>query len=259
MLTFTLRCAIRQNPIIQLSSSLTSSFSTKTSEQKGFFKRLFDDGVKKERQTELNAELEGGVFPQFKEYRKTSGKLFRADEKLIGRSVAPVFPTIKAKNLLGEQVAIPPLDGKTYLIGLAYNQHSLTTFETWKSSYLETFGSTAPFIECTITESSFLSMFSSSVSTSLKNVVAKEHHHCHVPIFDRDDNNRLKESLIIKNTLPLYVFLVDQSYVRWRGTGEADEEELEWMNKCAKQLNEPGRKEIDDRIPKWQQIGTDHK
>jgi len=235
-------------------------FSTNaTDKPKGFFSRLFDDTAKKERQKELNAELEDGVFPQFKEYRKTSGKLFRADDQLIGRAVAPIFPTLTAHNLRGEQVALPPLDGPACLIGLAYNQHALTTFETWKQSYLEAHGTSAPLIECTITESSFLSMFNSTVTTSLKKTVAPEYHHCHIPIFDQGDNASLKESLFITNTIPLYVFLVDRSYVRWRGTGEPEEDELESMNACATELNDPSRKEIDDGTPKWKQVGSDNK
>ena len=253
------RCTRPISSTIRTTSSSSDTSDTSTTKPKGFFKRLFDDTAKKERQKQLNAELEDGVFPQFKEFRKTSGKLFRADEELIGRAVAPLFPTIQVQNLLGEQTAVPPLHGKACLVGIAYNQSALVSFEAWRTAYLNCFGKEAPLLECTITESSFLSMFSSSVTTSLKNTVPEEHHRCHVPIFDQADNARLKKSLLITNTLPLYVFLVSNSIVRWRGTGVAEEEELEWMNKCAAELNEPGRDAIDSSIPRWQQVGTNNK
>jgi hypothetical protein len=237
-----------------LSPTLCRSLST---EEKGFFRRLYDsatsDAAKKERQKQLNAELEDGVFPQFKEFRKTSGKLFRADNELISRGAAPIFPATTADTLAGEQVSVPPSGDTVCLVGLAYNQHALKTFETWRSAYLESLGMDAPMLELTITESSFLSMFSSSVNTSLKNTVDEDLHRNHVPIFDLDYNQRLKDSLLITNTIPLYVFLVENSYVRWRGTGEADSSEIESMIRCARQLNDG---ESEPEQPKWQSVGT---
>lgn len=243
------------NRLAYFSSTTSTTFSTKP----GFFKRLYEaatsDAKKKERQQQLNSELEDGVFPQFKEYRKTSGKLFRADDELISRGVAPIFPTITETAVSGDQVSVPPADSAPCLIGVAYNKHALVTFEQWRTAYLEALGNNALMYELTITESSVLGMFASSVTSSLKSTVPAEFHHRHVPIFDANYNEKMKESLMISNTIPLYVFLVENSYVRWRGTGTAEDEELESMIKCARQLTET----IGSEKPKWQQVGTNSK
>ena len=237
-------------------------------EELGFFKKLYQnynnrvatsEKAKKERQTQLNSEILGGTFPQFNEYHKTSGKLFRADDKLIGRDVSQIFPSITATALSGDSIAVPPSDGSVCLVGIAYNQLALKNFELWKTTYQQALGKEASLLQLTITENSLLNMFESSVTTSLKNTVDVELHGNHVPIFDQEYNVKMKDALRITNTIPVYVFLVENSNVRWRGTGEADEDELKDMIKCAEQLNNQMGSVESSSIPRWKQVGMENK
>ncbi len=227
----------------------------------GFFSRgVFDDAAKRDRQHRLNAELEGGVFPQFKEFRKTDGKLFQADPELIPASAAPRFPRIEGETLAGNRepgvLARATTDGGfgACLVGVAYNELALQTFEEWREAYRARLGADAPVFEISVTDKWLLRMFSGSVVSSLKKRVDAGMHDSHLALFDAKQEEQLRTGLSISNTMPGYAFLTDWSgLVRWRGTGPPSESEIESLVSCAGQLRESMP---DDRTPRWQQVGS---
>ena len=223
--------------------------------------KAFDEDAKKERQEGLNKELDAGVIPEFKEWHNAKGKLFLAPEEPIMAGTALCFPRLIGTSLAGTEVNLlaAATDRRAFatLVGVAYNSMALGHIRVWRKHFQEQFGNSAPVFDITVTEHWLLRMFKPFVVRSLKRSVPEAFHASHIAIFDAEQNTTLSESLEITNTLPAYVYLVDRAgLIRWRGTGDPLDEEIQSLLKCAGQLQNDAEGVDGMSLPAYMSVGS---
>ncbi|KAL2612365.1 hypothetical protein R1flu_024057 [Riccia fluitans] len=198
----------------------------------------------------LADELNRGYFDDFKELKRTGGKVALARQNLLPAIGAVQFPKLTAYDTQGRAVVLPInyVEGsdksqtgalkKGTLVCLAFRASAQSMIDSWTKLFLTSFHSSqsVELLQVSVVDSWFLSLrpvrslLLKSMSSSVLSTGSQPPERT---LYAFGDSYYFRKELGIPNMLSGYVFLVDtKGRVRWCASGFATAEELASMISC---------------------------
>lgn len=217
---------------------------------------LMDKFYKKTGNTRtLPVELALGYFWMIEDLRKCANKPTLSNPKLISAATAQAFPTLTTngiiKTLTGDAVELPAFflrknrsqdeTAQSTLVAVSCRDYGFQHTKTWTTPFRQAFDKHEERVEVVhlhLTEGWFTSTFllQSLIQRTIKNNTPTEDHETTLLCFGKDLED-FRDSLRIHNVMTGYVFLLDGlGRVRFAGSGEASEEEVQRVIQFANQL-----------------------
>lgn len=179
---------------------------------------------------------------------KRAGRAFDADKKLINRSEAEFFPTVKGTKLDGTSISVPgDVNASAKLVIFSFKHYGFTLLRSWldpfTARYPEALGEFTngdkakgmAVAEICFIEYGFLSMAKTVFASNIKKSIPDSQ--IHNTILSFGGVTDFAAQLLLPNKYTGYAYLLDKNdKIRWRGSGQATDEEVETLLKCAKQL-----------------------
>uniref|UniRef100_A0A7S1BRD1 Mitochondrial ATPase complex subunit ATP10 n=1 Tax=Corethron hystrix TaxID=216773 RepID=A0A7S1BRD1_9STRA len=219
-------------------------------------------GVMKEKRV----DLEYGHFWMMKDIRDCNSKPLLSNPQLISSSEALPFPSLYncttlsgVTNLSLTDRLRSPSSGSygCTLVAISFKQYGFEMLPSWIGPFERVFNeenenlsqrrkkhrrsaiSVRPnIVQIAISEGGILRLLSSIVTNSMRrNVPQHLHDNTLLHFGDGEDVGILRDVLRMHNDLPGYVVLVDgKGRVRWMGSGLPEEEEIDILVGCARNL-----------------------
>ncbi len=177
---------------------------------------------------------------------KYQGRAFDADKELININSTNTFPTIKGSTLNGKDIIFPNDDkvssSDATLVVFSFKHYGFSLVRTWIDPYIKYFqpnikNNKIKVIELCFVEYSFMSWASKIFANNLKSEINEDQHNNTILVFGNLSN--FASQLLLPSKYIGYCYLLDKNNrVRWRGCGNAKEEELNALYKCSLQLLE---------------------
>ncbi|RYY86176.1 hypothetical protein EON63_06170 [archaeon] len=201
-----------------------------------------------------------------------NGRAFDADLQLLDRVRTITFPSVPCTSLLNKQALMPhDSSGDVKLLVLSFKHYGFTVARSWLDPYMSTYHkkqSSSPTsssheakkfaaIELCFFEHRFLSFAKGYVGSGVKKLVPVQHHdstflsfgnnlvrYSHIAITHMFSYSiicvllqELGTKLLIPNFCTGYAYLLDkQNRIRWRGSGQAEPEEVKRMIELSREL-----------------------
>eukprot|EP00850_Spirogloea_muscicola_P003845 SM000016S01833 [mRNA] locus=s16:90912:93638:+ [translate_table: standard] len=237
---------------------------------------VFSKEAKMKEREKLQDELNRGYFDDFKELRKTGGKLHATPTAPVPATTARLFPSLSVFRGDGVPVAIPTSGSSgpaVTLVCLSFRANSQEMVSSWLVPFAartKTPGN-AECYEVSVIESPVLSLpfvrplllrsmrrpqrCSTAVSQvqQLPEAAARGQEASSSPlvadatvrpelVYFFGDTWQLRKDLDIKNRLTGHAFLVDAEHrLRWRATGMATADEVQLLHQCAEEISKERR------------------
>eukprot|EP00850_Spirogloea_muscicola_P014294 SM000101S09292 [mRNA] locus=s101:502667:505453:+ [translate_table: standard] len=231
----------------------------------------------------MQDELNRGYFDDFKELRKTRGKLHTTPTAPVPATTARLFPSLSVFRGDGVPVAIPTSSSSgpaVTLVCLSFRANSQEMVSSWLvpfAAQTRTPGD-AECYEVSVIESPVLSLpfvrplllrsmrrpqrRSTAVSQDqqLPEAAARgQEASSSQPVADTTvqpqvvylfgDTWQLRKDLDIKNRLTGHAFLVDAEHrLRWRATGMATADEVQLLHQCAEEISKEHRSKTSPKL-----------
>jgi ATPase complex subunit ATP10 len=174
-----------------------------------------------------------GYFDDFRSFRDSGGKMFRATERLIASAAAPAFPPMApAAAPSGAAAPFPPLAGDAAtpaacLVGVAFRAGAEEMLEAWAAPFAARFAAAAPpgaaaLAELSLVESAVMALwpFRGMLARAAPPAALARRALPTARLFHFGDAEPAARALGLTNRLTAYVFLLDGAgRVRWRGSG----------------------------------------
>eukprot|EP00850_Spirogloea_muscicola_P014798 SM000108S14242 [mRNA] locus=s108:432425:435171:- [translate_table: standard] len=228
-------------------------------------------------------ELNRGYFDDFKELRKTHGKLHATPMAPVPATTARLFPSLSVFRGDGVPVAIPTSSSSgpaVTLVCLSFRANSQEMVSSWLVPFAARTRNPgdAEYYEVSVIESPVLSLpfirplllrsmrrpqrRSTAVSQDqqLPQAAARgQEASSSQPVADTTvqpqvvylfgDTWQLRKDLDIKNRLTGHIFLVDAEHrLRWRATGMATADELQLLHQCAEEISKERRSKTSPKL-----------
>ncbi|KAL3700332.1 hypothetical protein R1sor_018354 [Riccia sorocarpa] len=217
---------------------------------------IFSKEAREKERARLADELNRGYFDDFKELKKTGGKVASASQNLLPAVGAVQFPKLTTYDTRGGTVILPISDaavsatGQTSgpkqatLVCLAFRASAQSMIESWTTLFRTSFHSSqnVELFHVSVVDSWFLSLRpvkSILLRTMRSPVLSTGSEPPGKALYSFGDSYYFRKQLGIPNVLSGYVFLLDKKgRVRWRASGFATSEELASMISCIERLLE---------------------
>ncbi|KAG0556504.1 hypothetical protein KC19_11G058900 [Ceratodon purpureus] len=204
---------------------------------------VFNKEARAKEKARLQDELNRGYFDDFREMKKTGGKIALASTSLTPVAGSPRFPSLDVHIPKGAALTLPLEDCSAALVCVAFRASAQPMVVSWSAPFAQKFaGSTSVKVfEVSVIESSLLSIW--PIKPLLLRTVrgaqgtndANELERTVVYAFG--DTYDFRKVLGVPNLLSGYAFLLDRKgRVRWRASGMASSEELDSMALCTSRL-----------------------
>jgi mitochondrial ATPase complex subunit ATP10 len=190
--------------------------------------------------------MQRGYFDDFREFRDTKGKVFRATERLLPASHAPQFPSISVADSRGNEFTFP-VDAATAtatpavrLIVAAFRAGAQNMVEAWATGFSKAFSNhaQAALVELALIEQPIMGLWPFRKAIMAAGTGSQDKYGMpaqYLYYFGGTDD--IRAVLGMKNRLTGYAYLLDRAgAVRWRGSGAPDDAELNSMLQCSRQL-----------------------
>ncbi len=209
---------------------------------------VFDDNIKFDKRKLLKKELKRGVgfVGDIRELRATGGKVFPASENLIDFMDAAKFPNIGNIQPLDE--LLPKRDFNsilrltTNLVLISFNSFGRSQVQEWGNVFKHE-NPGIKLVEISASDNWGARMIEGWLRKSLRSTIDSSLHSTFFPIFQADEISKLCNGLDIENRLVSYAYLVDtHGFVRWRGTGAPNAQELDSLLRCGFELANDAKK-----------------
>ncbi|CAM6091090.1 unnamed protein product [Calypogeia fissa] len=225
-----------------------SAFSSGTLRHLNIFS-VFNKEAREKESARLKDELNRGYFDDFRELKKTGGKVAIASQNLVPVLAAGKFPSLTAFTKTGNCVSLPITENdnpsaRATVICTAFRASAQNMIESWTkplSAGLES-STSIELVEVSLVDSWFLSL--PPVKRLMLRIMRAPELEGELPIKKRlvyafGDTYFFRKQLGIPNVLAGYLFLVDKKgRIRWRASGMASPEELSSMFFCIRRLLE---------------------
>jgi ATPase complex subunit ATP10 len=205
---------------------------------------VFNKEARAKEKARLQDELNRGYFDDFREMKRTGGKVAPASASLSPIAGSPRFSPLEVCIPKGATLTLPLDDalGPT-LVCVAFRASAQPMVLSWSAPFAQKFaGSTLiKVFEVSVIESSLLSIWpikplllhTMRGSQQTHDANALERH----VVYAFGDAYEFRKVLGVPNLLSGYVFLLDRKgRVRWRASGMATEQELDSMAMCTSRL-----------------------
>lgn len=207
---------------------------------------VFSKEARAKEKARLEDELNRGYFDDFRDMKRTGGKIAPASTSLAPVAASPLFPSLEVCIPKGRTLTLPVQDSNAALVCIAFRASAQPMVVSWSSPFAQRFGGatlcdSVKVFEVSVIESAVLSLWpikwlllrtmrGSESSDAVKELERKV-------VYAFGDTYEFRKVLRIPNLLSGYVFLVDRKgRVRWRASGMATKEELESMATCTTRL-----------------------
>lgn len=214
---------------------------------------VFSKEARAKEKARLQDELNRGYFDDWRELKKTGGKVAPASTSLTPIAGAPKFPFLEVHVPRGStSLSLPLDDGKhmgVTLICMAFRASAQSMVVSWSLPFAQKFAgskwhASIKVFEISLIESSVLSFW--PIRKLLLRTMRGANHGIkggeeleRKVMYAFGDTYFLRKTLGVPNLLSGYVFLLDKKgRVRWRASGMATEEELVSMVSCTSRLLE---------------------
>jgi len=193
--------------------------------------------------------------------RDTDGKPIISNNTLVKVEDAEMFPSLDDVSTLdGENVTLPEffvrgLDAATSctLVAISYKDYGYKLLPTWLDPFENEFSkkklrveveSRVSTVKLAVTEGGFIfRMLKGLITSEMKRNTPEDQHKSYLAYFGNADDFR--DNLRMHNTMTCYVVLLDGfGRVRWMGSGEAAEKEVEVLLELTNQLISPRKPDI---------------
>jgi ATPase complex subunit ATP10 len=204
--------------------------------------------------------MQRGYFDDFRDFRDTGGKVFRAPEGLIPSAAAPSFP--KSQMLLPDSSPIdfPFVRDADHgdipyltLTCIAFRAGAQDMVDTWKTVFEDAIAQNeglgkSAFVELALIESVVMASWpfrSMIMAQGLRNGTSRPplagnldaHRLSTRYLYHFGDATTFRSALQMTNRLTAYAYLLDaQGKVRWQGSGKPDKREKEVLTLCCTKL-----------------------
>lgn len=206
---------------------------------------VFNKEAREKEKERLRDELNRGYFDDFRDLKKSGGKVALASTNLTPIAGSPRFPLLEIHFPRGGPALTLPIENSNAtLICLAFRASAQAMVVSWSSPFAESFKGSSPSMnvfEVSVIESSVLSLW--PIKRLLLRIVQGSSQREGNDALERKvvyafgDTYEFRKVLGVPNLLSGYVFLVDRKgRVRWRASGMATKEELESMTSCTTRL-----------------------
>lgn len=173
---------------------------------------------------------------------KIKGRLYPADSWLlpVNNPMCVPFPTaVGLQTLTGETLTLQelcPTQSGVRLVTFSFKQYGHTLAESWAKPFLESeLALKVPVVSLCFVEYGFLSMMKGAFIKGLKSQTDESRWARTGFVFGGVMEFATK--LLLPNKFTGYAYLIDkEGMVRWRGIGLAQEEDLESLYRCTKDL-----------------------
>ena len=175
---------------------------------------------------------------------KYQGRAYNADKQLIDINNTNIFPTIKGSTLNGKEITFPNNDdiasNNVTLVVFSFKHYGFSLVRSWIDPYIKHFqpnikSNKIKVIELCFVEYSFMSWASKIFANNLKLEINEDQHNSTILVFGNLSN--FASQLLLPSKYIGYCYLLDKNNkIRWRGCGNAKEEELNVLYKCSLQL-----------------------
>jgi mitochondrial ATPase complex subunit ATP10 len=192
-------------------------------------------------------ELEHGYFWMMWDLEKTGKKPTISNETLISEKDAESFPVLTGLHTLNkERVDLPfyfveqadEKDVRCTLVAISFREYGHKLLSSWVKPFKQAFeGNPAVnVLNVQITERWTMKPLSGLLSSIIRgNTPAEEYDN--TLLYFGTDVDEFRDVLRMHNIMTSYVFLVDDlGHIRFAGSGEASEQEVERVVRFAKQL-----------------------
>jgi len=203
---------------------------------------VFNKEVREKEKERLRDELNRGYFDDFRDIKKSGGKIAQASTSLTPVAASPRFPPLEVHVPKGGPALTLPIENSNAtLICMAFRASAQPMVVSWSSPFAQNF-SVSPSInvfEVSVIESSVLSLW--PIKRLLLRIMRGSQKEGNAlerkVVYAFGDTYDFRKLLGVPNLLSGYVFLLDRKgRVRWRASGMATEEELESMASCTTRL-----------------------
>jgi len=189
-----------------------------------------------------------GYLWMMKDLKENNGKPILSHKSLVPSDDAQIIPPLTVQDLNGDEQKIPDYFSRNSrnvnssgctLLAISFKQHGFEMLPGWIDPFEEAFRGEERDVKVTklsITEGGFIyKLLKGSITRKFKTDTPENEHANTWLYFGYPDN--FKDALRMHNTLTAYYILLDRvGRVRWMGSGEASEEELNVLIQCAKDL-----------------------
>ncbi|KAL0043368.1 hypothetical protein WJX79_002815 [Trebouxia sp. C0005] len=230
---------------------------------------IFSKEARVERRRKLKEDMQHGYFDDFRAVRDQHGKIFSSPERLIDAQAAQPFPSTQMVRPDGLQCTMPPPPGQhqAALLCTAFRAGAEDILASWSTPFKERYGSQqgAHYFELSFVESAVMSVWPfkqiilraqlskapipSPKQATLSPAAHASHAGSSTPgsaktstmqtdfLFHFGDTTQIRKALEMPNRLTGYAFLIDSNgLVRWRGSGLAEQSEVDGLLRAADQL-----------------------
>ncbi|KAK6203038.1 Atp10 protein [Scheffersomyces amazonensis] len=217
----------------------------------GIFKELFGSEAKERRRESVDYDLKHSLFYEAKSFTNTKGKIFTPPISYFKKEKAKYFPNFIAHPLIGPETEFyQSLKGKVSIVRMFSKQSAFdcvkTYFETNKGDlatdkYSEFLSqhSKSQIIDITLPnrwyEGYFLKKASGSILKKLP--IERKDKYFILPLSEFPYS--VRQQLVFEISTTGYIYVVDQDgKIRWCTSGNANPEELAFLNKCISKLEQ---------------------
>ncbi|KAG0608330.1 hypothetical protein M758_8G097200 [Ceratodon purpureus] len=207
---------------------------------------VFSKEARAKEKARLEDELNRGYFDDFREMKKTGGKIAIASTSLTPVAGSPKFPSLEVCIPKGATLTLPLENFNATLVCIAFRASAQPMVLSWSSPFAQKFSvstlcDSVQVFEVSVIESTLLALW--PIKWLLLRMVRRSQSVDGVNELERKvvyafgDAYEFRKVLGIPNLLSGYAFLLDRrGRVRWRASGMATKEELESMTTCTTRL-----------------------
>lgn len=207
---------------------------------------VFNREARAKEKARLQDELNRGYFDDFREMKKTGGKIAPASTSLTPIAGSPRFPLLEVYIPKGPALTLPLEDYNATLVCVAFRASAQPMVLSWSSPFAQKFADSKSrdsikVFEVSVIESLVLSVWPIKQLLLRTMRGSQGTHEAHelerTVVYAFGDTYDFRKVLGVPNLLSGYAFLLDRKgRVRWRASGMATEEELESMASCTSRL-----------------------
>ncbi|EGC37917.1 hypothetical protein DICPUDRAFT_149452 [Dictyostelium purpureum] len=204
--------------------------------------KYYQENADNQAKRRVKKELESGMLWDLKEMMKNpSLKEIVGSPTLISESQAQTVPTVKSKDLKGNQLNFPDCletDKPTLLIVTLKPFFSDKYVKSWSDPFKEQFPNIKVYNLVLVNQFSYQLLSPIIKSTRAGKIDSVIESWSNQPFYNIKSSNNLYEDFSISNPYSAYVFLVNEGKIRWQASGLSTPGEVEYLNKLTRQLIE---------------------
>lgn len=182
--------------------------------------------------------LRGASWEFIQDMRRTGGKAFRADTQLIPREESCEFPACPLEHADGQEADVSRLAGRhraTLMVAIA-REHGERMAGSWLDPFVRQLCSDGNERACALLLS-ITEGWPAKVPFLRRLLRTGSRREGAETLFCFSDGEALRKDIGPSNPLSASAMILDgEGLIRWRGSGEADEEEVGSMLQCARSL-----------------------